>query len=111
MAFIDPAELPAREIRPGWTARFFHSEHMTFAYYEIAGGAGVHRHSHDNEEVWHVVDAALEVTLGDAARRVPAGQSVVVPAGVEHALRADGPSRAIVVDHPVRDSVGGVSTL
>src|SRR5262249_4215654 len=106
MAFIDPAELPAREIRPGWTARFFHSEHMTFAYYEIAGGAGVHRHSHDNEEVWHVVDGALEATLGDAARPVPAGTPVDVPGS-----RAGGRAGAIVVAPRARDSVGGVGTL
>jgi quercetin dioxygenase-like cupin family protein len=110
MPFVDPGELPAKEIRPGWTARFFHSEHMTFAYYEIAADAAVHRHRHDNEEVWHVVEGELEVALGDTTRVVQAGQAVVVPAGAEHALSTAGPCRAIVVDFPVRDAVGGVPT-
>ena len=110
MPFVDPSELEPKEVRPGWTARFFHSEHMTFAYYEIAPGAAVHRHHHATEEVWHVVDGELEMALGDATRVVRAGEAAVVPAGTEHALSALGPCRAIVVDHPVREEVGGVST-
>jgi quercetin dioxygenase-like cupin family protein len=110
MPFVDPAQLAPQEVRPGWTARFFHSEHMTFAYYEIAAGAAVHRHSHATEEVWHVLDGQLEVALGDATRLLRAGEAAIVPAGMEHALSAPGPCRAIVVDHPVRERVGGVAT-
>jgi quercetin dioxygenase-like cupin family protein len=63
MGFIDPARLPVREPRPGFAGRFFHSDHMTFAYYTIAAGSAVHRHEHPNDEVWHVLDGELEVTL------------------------------------------------
>lgn len=108
MAFVDPSRLPPHEPRPGWTARFFHSEHMTFAYYAIAPGADVHEHEHPNEEVWHVVEGALELTLGAQTRVVRAGEAAIVPAGERHAVRAIQPTRAIVVDHPVRDSVAGI---
>jgi unsaturated pyranuronate lyase len=73
MGFIDPIELPVREPRPGFQGRFFHSEHMTFAYYTIAAGSSVHRHHHPNDEVWHVVEGELEVTLGEAVRILHAG--------------------------------------
>jgi mannose-6-phosphate isomerase-like protein (cupin superfamily) len=106
--FIDPSELPAREPRPGWNGRFFHSDSMTFAYYEIAEGSEVHLHHHPQEEVWHIIEGALEVVVGDAARVVRAGQAAVVPAGVEHSARAAGPCRAIVVEYPLREFVGGI---
>ena len=63
MPFVDPETLPVLEPRPGWRGRFFHSEKMTFAYYEIATGAGVHPHHHPEEEVWHVLEGEVEITL------------------------------------------------
>jgi quercetin dioxygenase-like cupin family protein len=108
VAFVHPTSLPAHEPRPDWRARFFHSEHMTFAYYEIAPGADVHLHDHPNEEVWHVVEGALEVTLGERTDVVAPGEAAIVPAGERHAVRATEPTRAIVVDYPLRESVAGI---
>jgi mannose-6-phosphate isomerase-like protein (cupin superfamily) len=81
---------------------------MTFAYYEIAADADVHTHGHPNEEVWNVVAGALELTLGDETSIVRAGQAAVVPAEERHSVRALEPTRAIVVDYPVRESVAGI---
>jgi quercetin dioxygenase-like cupin family protein len=82
---------------------------MTFAYYEIAAGADVHPHEHPNEEVWHIVEGALELTLDEESKVVRAGEAVIVPAGQTHSVRATEPTRAIVVDHPVRRQVAGIS--
>ena len=108
MGFIDTNQLPVREPRPGFRGRFFHSEHMTFAYYAITAGADVHRHSHPSDEVWHVLEGQLEVALGDKVRVLRAGEAAVVPPNVEHAARAITDCRAIVADSPARDSVGGI---
>ena len=98
MPFIDPSELAAREPKPGWTGRFFHSEHMTFAYYDIVPGSAVHPHHHDEEEVWHVIEGELEMALDGTTRIVGAGEAVVVPSGVEHGAAAKSPCRVIIVD-------------
>jgi quercetin dioxygenase-like cupin family protein len=108
MAFIDPSDLAVHEPRPGFRGRFFHSDHMTFSYYDIDAGADVHPHRHPQEEVWHLVAGEAEVTVAGETRLVRAGGAAVVPAEVEHSVRAVTACRAIVVDHPVRDSVGGV---
>ena len=81
---------------------------MTFAYYVIAPGADVHPHEHPNEEVWHVVEGALEMTLAAQTRVVHAGEAAIVPAQERHSVRAIEPTRAIVVDYPTRDSVAGI---
>jgi|SRR6266511_3221945 len=108
MGFIDPSTLPQVEPKPGWHGRFFHSEHMTFAYYEIDAGAALHAHSHANEEVWHIIEGELDLTLGEETRCVRAGYAVVLPAGTTHAVAAKRWCRAIVVGHPARHEVGGV---
>jgi quercetin dioxygenase-like cupin family protein len=108
--FIDVEALPVLEPRTGWHGRFFHSDHMTFAYYAIAEEATVHRHEHEAEEVWHVLEGELEFTLGESTRVLRPGQAVVVPSGDRHSVRALTHCRALVVDHPVRASVGGLAT-
>ena len=35
MPFVVAGGLPSRQPLAGWNGRFFHSDHMTFAYYEI----------------------------------------------------------------------------
>jgi quercetin dioxygenase-like cupin family protein len=59
---------------------------------------------------WHgrVFAGEVELTLGDETQRVGAGQAVVVPSGLTHAVVVLKTSRAIVVDHPVRHVIGGV---
>jgi mannose-6-phosphate isomerase-like protein (cupin superfamily) len=107
---VDVPSLPVVEPRPGWRARFFHSGHMTFAYYEIAADSTVHVHQHHEEEVWHLLEGELEISLSGDTRRLHPGQAVVVAADEHHGVRALRASRAIVVDHPVRASVGGLDT-
>jgi quercetin dioxygenase-like cupin family protein len=108
MGFIDPSTLPEAQPKPGWHGRFFHSEHMTFAYYEIDAGATLHAHSHPNEEVWHVIEGDVDLTLGDETRRVTAGNACIVPQGTTHAVAVKNGCRAIVVDYPVRHDVAGL---
>jgi mannose-6-phosphate isomerase-like protein (cupin superfamily) len=108
MPFVRTAELVAREPKPGWLGRFFHSEHMTFSYYEIAPGSVLHSLRHPNEEVWNVIEGELEMVVGDATSIVRAGDAAVVPAHVEHSASALQRCRAIVVDHPIREQVGGI---
>jgi unsaturated pyranuronate lyase len=109
MGFIEPSALPEVEPKAGWHGRFFHSAQMTFAYYSIDAGAVLPPHMHANEEVWHVIDGSIDLTLGEETRTVSAGNALVVPANVLHAAHAKHQCRVIVVDHPVRDEVAGIT--
>ena len=67
-----------------------------------------HAQSHPSEEVWHIIDGEVDLTLGQETRCVRAGSAVVIPAATTHAVAAKKRYRAIVVDYPVRREVGGV---
>jgi quercetin dioxygenase-like cupin family protein len=110
MPFIDTRELAVKEPRPGWKGRYFHSESMTFGYYDVSAGAWIHEHSHPNEEVWHVVEGELEVTIDGVTRVAGPGSAAVVPPNAVHSVKALTDGRSIVVDYPIRDSLGGVKT-
>lgn len=52
-------------------------------------GATVSRHSHaDTEQVMLMLEGELEMTVGDEARTLRAGDTVVVNRGVEHELHS-----------------------
>jgi mannose-6-phosphate isomerase-like protein (cupin superfamily) len=111
MPFVDSNELPGGEPLPGWVGRFFHSDNLTFAYYEIAPDAApLHEHSHPQEEIWNVVDGELAIKIEGVERVVAAGCAAIVPANTPHSARVLGGCRAIVVDYPKRIQVGGVRT-
>ena len=110
MPFVDTRQLAIKEPLPGWKGRFFHSDNMTFGYYAVEAGASIHAHAHPNEEVWHVIDGELEVTIAGQSQVAGPGCAAVVPANALHSVKALTPGRLIVVDSPRRESVGRIGT-
>ena len=102
MTFIDTASLPLVERRPGWHGRYFDSPSMTFAHYAFDAGATIHGHSHEQEEVWHVIDGELEVTIAGATQKAGPGFVAIVPPHTMHEVKALTAGKAIVVDYPLR---------
>jgi unsaturated pyranuronate lyase len=109
MPFIDTSQLKVREPLPGWQGRFFHSDNMTFGYYSVAAGSSIHEHHHPNEEVWHVIEGELEVTIAGRTQVAGPGCVAVVPPNTPHSVKALSDGRSIVVDYPLRHSLPGSS--
>jgi mannose-6-phosphate isomerase-like protein (cupin superfamily) len=110
MPFLAPAAMTAAEPLPGWQGRFFHSEHMTFAHYDVAAdAAALHEHHHLQEEVWHVVEGEIAFSIDGEERVLGPGDAAVVPANTLHSARALKASRAVVVDYPLRHGLPGRS--
>jgi unsaturated pyranuronate lyase len=108
LPFIDTNQLDLREPREGWKGRFFHSRNMTFAYYTVQAGAWIHEHSHANDEVWNVLEGQVEITIAGETRIAGPGSAAVVPPDSLHSAKALTDARVIVVDYPLRESIGGV---
>ena len=102
MPFIDPSEMATSERLPGWRGRHWHSQNMSFAHYTFAAGSSIHEHHHPHEEVWTVIDGALEVTIGGVTRTAGAGAVAVVPGDTAHSVRALTDGTALVANYPVR---------
>ena len=108
MPIVRPEDMLHGEPLPGWRGRFFHSEHMTFAAYEIAADAvPLHVHHHPQEEVWHVVEGAVVITIDGEDHHVTAGSAAIVPPETPHGVRPIGPCRAVIADFPVRHELPG----
>lgn len=97
------ADLEARQIIPGFHGRFIHTDHVTFAYWEIDAGARLPPHAHPQEQITMVLEGTFELTVADDTRTVTPGGVAVIPGGVAHSGRALTACRLIDVFHPVRD--------
>lgn len=103
MPFIDTSKLDVLEKRPGWHGRVFHSANNTFVWWEFDEGADIHEHHHVQEEVWHVIEGELEVTVAGQAHRCGPGSAAVIPPNTAHSVVVLRSGRALVVDHPLRE--------
>ena len=102
MPFVDTSSLNVTERLPGWYGRYFHSPSMTFAHYDFKFGSFIHEHFHPQEEVYEVIEGALEVTIDGATQVLRAGLVAIVPSNVRHSAKALTDGRAIIVDYPLR---------
>ena len=108
MPFVDPEHMLSGEPLPGWRGRFFHSENMTFAHYDIAADAApLHEHQHLQEEVWNIVDGDLLVSIDGVEQRLGPGAVAVVPPNTRHSVRVLTAARAIIADYPLRLQLPG----
>ena len=102
MPFVDTSSLNITERLPGWYGRYFHSQNMTFAHYDFKRCSFIHEHFHPQEEVYEVIEGALEVTIDGATQVVRAGLVAVVPSNARHSVKALTDGRAIIVDYLLR---------
>jgi quercetin dioxygenase-like cupin family protein len=103
MAFIDTSKLPTIERLPGWRGRYFDSANMTFAHYEFDAGASIHEHFHPQEEVYHIVEGELDLSIGGVTKRLGPGFVGVVPSHTPHSVKAISKGKVIIVDYPLRE--------
>ncbi len=92
-----------KEIIKGFKARFVHSEHMTFAYWEIEKGAELPLHSHLHEQIAMVTQGEFEMTIGGETQVYKPGKIAVIPPHVEHSGKALTYCEITDVFSPVRE--------
>jgi len=105
MPIVDTKDLDVGEPLPGWHDRYFHSETMSFAYYDVDAGASIHEHFHPDEEVWHILEGTLEVTINGEIFVAGPGTAAIVPPNAFHAVKAMTDAKVIIANQPVRNRI------
>lgn len=88
---------------PGYTARFIHTEHMTFSYLDVKAGAVSPEHSHPHEQAASVIEGEFELVIEGKPVRFGPGTVVVIPSNVRHGGRAITDCKLMDVFTPVRE--------
>ena len=105
MPIVDTTSLEVGEPLPGWHDRYFHSETMSFAYYDVDEGASIHEHWHQEEEVWHIIEGTLEFIIDGETFVAGKGTTALVPSNAPHSVKALANGRVIIATHPARERI------
>ncbi|MFA6471594.1 MAG: cupin domain-containing protein [Candidatus Latescibacterota bacterium] len=103
MAFFKLDEIPKREMLPGCTARFIHSENMTFSHWYLDKEAVIPLHSHPHEQVTTLIEGELELTIGSETRCLRPGSVAIIPSGSPHSVLTKTECYVLDVFYPVRE--------
>ncbi|HCW07839.1 MAG TPA: cupin domain-containing protein [Cytophagales bacterium] len=103
MPFVHEKNLKPVEIVPGFLARFVHTENLTIAYVEVKSGSILPEHEHPQEQITHVLEGQLELTVGGETQIAEAGKIVMIPSNVKHSAIARSYCKVMDVFSPVRE--------
>jgi len=106
MQVLDTRTLPPFEKVLGWHGCVFHGENMSFGHWRFEQGAAIHEHSHEQEEVWHILEGELEATVDGQTVTAGPGMVLMLRPGARHRITALSDGFAIVADHPARRDFG-----
>lgn len=72
------------------------SETGTITLFAFDAGQGLSEHTTPFDAVVQVLDGQAHLTVGGAAVRASAGEMVIMPANIPHAVRADRPFKMLL---------------
>ena len=75
----------------------------------VKAGAWIHEHSHPNDQVWNIIHGQLELTIAGETQVGDSGCAAIISPDAAHSVKALTDVRAIVVDYPRRNSIGGIA--
>ena len=91
------------EVVKGYSARFLHTERMTFAFWEVEAGNELPMHHHEHEQVSQILEGELEMTIGGITKVHSPGSVLVIPANTPHSGRSITACKILDVFCPVRE--------
>lgn len=68
----------------------------TVTLFAFAEGEGLSEHTAPYDALVHILDGEADVTLAGTTHRLPAGQYIILPANVPHALEAVRPFKMLL---------------
>lgn len=103
MQRVEIAGVKPIELSPGYTARFIHTERMTFSFLEVRAGSVSAEHSHPQEQVAMLSEGEFELTIEGVPVRFGPGSVIVIPPNVRHSGLAITDCKLMDVFTPVRE--------
>lgn len=91
------------EVVKGYSARFLHTERMTFAFWEVKAGHELPMHQHEHEQVSQILEGEFEMTIGAITKIHKPGSVLVIPSNTPHRGRSITDCKILDVFCPVRE--------
>ena len=100
---LNIAQIPSKEIMPGYHGKLVHSETMSVAFWTVTKDAKVPEHSHMNEQIMHVMEGEFQFTLDGTTKTYYPGDIVIIAPNKKHSDKALTPCKLMDVFSPTRE--------
>src|SRR5712672_1386897 len=102
--FVKSAQMSTTNPEPGLTRRIgSYSDKLMLAEHYMQKGWSGPRHSHPHEQLVYIVSGRLKAVIGETILEAEAGDSFIVPGGIEHEAAALENSVVVDIFTPSRD--------
>ena len=92
-----------KEIIPGFTARFIHTDTQTLSLVEIKKGAILPTHSHPHIQVSQILEGEFQLTISGTSMICKQGDVAIMESNEEHSGKAITNCKILDVFTPVRE--------
>lgn len=96
-------DIPAKQIVPGFFGKMVHGDSSTLTFWEAKKGSTLPEHKHVHEQITHLVEGELEMTIGGQKYHMTPGIVHVIPSNVPHSAHAITDCKIIDSFAPARD--------
>lgn len=96
------SDIPAEQLNSSTVRQYVTGDRVTIARFDLKRGGVVPRHSHENEQVSHVLSGKLKFTINGQDVLLSAGEMLQIPGGLEHEVEVVEDTIVIDVFSPVR---------
>ena len=96
------SDMPSEPLTPSTSRKYLTADRVTIAQFELKRGGVVPRHSHENEQISHVLSGKLQFTINGQPVVVGAGELLQIPSWVEHEVAVLEDTVVIDVFSPIR---------
>lgn len=103
MYFHNINSLDTKEIFPGYTGHFVHTNNQTFAFWDVVAGSSVPEHQHMHEQIVTVREGQFQLTVNGETKIMDAGTTAVIPGNTPHSGIAITDCKLLDIFYPVRE--------
>ena len=100
---INVKDIVQKEIIPGYHAQFVHSEHITFAMWDIEEGNPMKEHAHPHEQITYLTEGKFKFIIDGIENILEPGMIAVIPPLIPHSGLSLSHCKIIDVFYPTRD--------
>jgi len=92
-----------KEIIPGFTTRFIHTNSQTLSLVEVKKGAILPTHSHPHSQISQVLEGEFQLTIAGTTKICKQGDVAIMESDEEHSGKAISDCKILDIFTPVRE--------
>jgi len=100
--FKDFKSIKPKQVLPGFTARFIHTDSQTLSLVKVEKGASLPTHSHFHEQISQVLKGEFELTVDGVSKVCRKGDIAIIDSNVDHSGKAITNCTILDIFTPVR---------